>query len=80
MTDTNTTPPVQLPAVDCDTLSGLEQIAAFRGLTEGQARGQIEKGFIPVFRLPGCRTLFASKSAIYARVSELAQPRVAKRA
>jgi len=51
-----------VPAQDCDILQGIEQIAAWRGLSVGQARHLQQRGLIPTYRLPGCSTIFAYKS------------------
>lgn len=54
---------VSLPAIDCDLLSGLKQIAAWYALSVAQVRAKIDAGEIPVFRLRGRNTVFALKSS-----------------
>jgi|tagenome__1003787_1003787.scaffolds.fasta_scaffold20390583_2 hypothetical protein len=54
---------VRLPAIDCDLLSGLRQIAAWYGLTVAQVRAKIAAGEIIVFFLPGRTTVYALKSS-----------------
>ena len=56
--------PILIPAPDCDILQSVGQIAAWRGISVGQARGQIEAGMIPVHKQPGKSTLYAFKSEI----------------
>jgi hypothetical protein len=49
-----------------DLLSGAEAIAAFLGpsFTERKVYHLAEKGSLPVFRLPGARTLYGRKSEL----------------
>jgi hypothetical protein len=49
---------------DSDALYSLRAIAAFCGMTPGQAKPFTETGIIPTFRLPGSTVLCASKATI----------------
>jgi hypothetical protein len=62
---------VQLPAADCDTLSGYEQIGAWQGITGAQARWRAAEGVIPVHRLKGRNLVIAFKSEIVAHMRAL---------
>ena len=55
-------PAETLPAPDCDLLTGRDQIAAWFGLTRGQASARITDGRIITFKLPNRSTLYALKS------------------
>lgn len=57
----------RLPAIDCDLLTGIKQIARWYGYTVPQVRAKIAAGEIPVFRLPGRSTLYALKSSQHKR-------------
>jgi hypothetical protein len=54
--------PVALPAPDCDLLTGIEQVAQWYGITEGQVRARIAHGEIVVFKIAGRNTIYALKS------------------
>jgi hypothetical protein len=59
-----------LPAADCPVLIGVDQIAAWLGISRGRCRGLVDDGAIPTFRLPGRCTTCALKSAIGAVMEE----------
>ena len=52
---------ISLPATDCDLLTGRDQIAAWFGISEGQAHTRINSGEILTFKLRGKSTVYASK-------------------
>lgn len=58
-----------------DLLTGADEIAAFLGssFTGRKVYHLAEKGSIPVFRLPGARTLYASKVQLREAFSTAAQ-------
>ena len=49
---------------DSDVVYGLRAIAAFCGMTTGQAQPFVDLGIIPTFRLPGSKVRRASKASI----------------
>ena len=61
-----------LPAIDCPVLIGVDQIAAWLGISRGRCRGLVDDGAIPTFRLPGRFVRCALKSAIGAAMVEYA--------
>jgi hypothetical protein len=63
---------VELPGLDCDILSGYEQIGLWQGITGGQARSRANAGLIPVHRPKGRNVVFAFKSEILAHMRALA--------
>jgi len=65
MTDRNQNSALLSPA-DSDALYTLKVVAAFWGMTPGQAKPFVEAGILPTFRLPGSTVLCASKSAMKA--------------
>lgn len=62
------------PELADDLLTGADEIAAFLGakFTERKVYHLAEQGSIPVFRLPGARTLHARKSQLRAAFSAAA--------
>jgi hypothetical protein len=58
-----TAKPASLPAPDCDLLVGIGQLAAFHGLSIGQAKVLIADGIITTFKMPPRNTVFALKSS-----------------
>ena len=74
---TDAAPPDEpaLPAADCPVLIGVEQIAAWLGISRGRCRGLVDDAVIPTFRLPSRSTRCALKSEIGAAMLEhAAQP------
>jgi hypothetical protein len=63
---------VELPAVDCDILTGFEQIGAWLGITGGQVRYKASAGLIPVWRIKGRNVVYAFKSEITAHMRAIA--------
>jgi hypothetical protein len=63
---------VELPAVDCDILTGFEQIGAWLGITRDQVRYKASAGLIPVWRIAGRNGVFSFKTAITAHMRALA--------
>jgi hypothetical protein len=53
---------ISLPAPDCDLLTGRDQIAAWFGISDGQASARINSGDILTFKLYGKTTVYALKS------------------
>ena len=67
--------PTMLPATDCELLTGIRQIALWLGISPGQTRQRISAGIIPTFRVKGCTCVYALKSEINSRASELFRDR-----
>jgi hypothetical protein len=63
---------IELPSADCDILSGYEQIGAWLGITEGQARSRANAGLIPVHSPKGRNLVYAFKSEITAHMRAIA--------
>jgi excisionase family DNA binding protein len=59
-----------LPAADCPVLIGVDQIAAWLGISRGRARGMIADGSLPTWRWPGRSVRCALKGAIGAVMEE----------
>ena len=68
-----------LPAADCPVLIGVDQIAAWLGISRGRCRGLVDDGAVPTFRLPGRSMRCALKSAIGAAMAEYAKSPPRKR-
>jgi len=49
-----------------DLLKGTQEIAAFLGMSHRAAYNLVEKGAIPIKRLPGVATIYSRKSALRA--------------
>jgi hypothetical protein len=64
---------VELPGLDCDILTGYQQIANWRGISLGAARSQANAGDIPVWRVRGRNVVYAFKSEITEHMRGLAR-------
>jgi len=71
--------PATLPAPDCDTLCGFEQIGLWQGITGGQARSRANAGLIPVHRPKGRNVVLAFKSEILAHQRALTSSRSSRK-
>jgi hypothetical protein len=61
-----------LPAIDSPVLIGLDQIAAWLGISRGRCRGLVDDGTLPTFTMPGRATRCALKASIGAVMEEYA--------
>jgi hypothetical protein len=59
-----------LPAIDSPVLIGLDQIAAWLGISRGRCRGLVDDGTLPTFTMPGRATRCALKASIGAVMEE----------
>lgn len=62
-----------LPALDCDVLRGVERIALWFGWSHAECRGMIDGGYLPTYRVPGKRDVFAFKSDLINALREYQQ-------
>ena len=60
------------PGIDCPVLIGVDQIAAWLGISRGRCRGLVDDGTLPTFTMPGRATRCALKAAIGAAMQEYA--------
>ena len=57
---------IQLPAIDCDLLAGVDGIAAWFGWPHGRAKDLVKRGIVPTFTIPSGKMRFGFKSEISA--------------
>jgi hypothetical protein len=62
--------PPSLPADDCPVLIGVDQIAAWLGISRGRCRGLVDDGTLPTFTMPGRATRCALKASVGAVMEE----------